>query len=337
MDLRMIHLTNRWSAGYGFGFSNMDMSTLVLLFLAVPVMLFSQEVVTDYDGNVYHTLQIGSQTWLRENLKSLHYSDGTPIEGVAAYQDDEGNVEVYGRLYSWNAAMHNETSPGVQGVAPIGWHIPTDAEWDTLTTFLGGAQVAGGEMKTTDELWDAPNTGATNSSGFSAVPAGEYETPNSVFRLLGRYAIFWTSSAAGPPQAVQKYCSNTNSECTTSSYFKSLKYSIRCLKDGTTSHLEDHNTEPIGAFWLHQNYPNPFNPSTKIHYEVAAPTNIRLDIISIVGTHIVTLVEGVVEYGSHEAIWVGMDHHGSPVPSGVYIAQFTDGTQIHSIKLHLVK
>jgi uncharacterized protein (TIGR02145 family) len=133
--------------------------------------------VTDIDGNVYRTVRIGSQWWMAENLRATRYSDGTPIESYI-YDDDEANLGAYGRMYRWTATMRlpagTDSIPArVQGAAPAGWHIPTDAEWRELTNALGGEAAAGGKLKENGTAhWNSPNSGATNESGFTAVPSG---------------------------------------------------------------------------------------------------------------------------------------------------------------------
>ncbi len=116
------------------------------------------------------------------------------------YNNSTANCDIYGGLYQWNEMMQYTTTPGAQGICPAtGWHLPTDAEWTILTTFLGGEGIAGGKMKTTGTieagtgLWYAPNTGATNESGFTALPGG-YRSDNGDFDGLGYYAYFWSST-----------------------------------------------------------------------------------------------------------------------------------------------
>jgi uncharacterized protein (TIGR02145 family) len=133
--------------------------------------------VTDIDGNVYRTVRIGSQEWMAENLRSTHYSDGTPIESFV-YDNNEANQGVYGRMYRWTATMRlpaeTDSIPNrVQGASPAGWHIPTEAEWQVLINSMGGESLAGGKLKESGtDHWASPNTGATNETGFSAVPSG---------------------------------------------------------------------------------------------------------------------------------------------------------------------
>jgi uncharacterized protein (TIGR02145 family) len=194
--------------------------------------LIEPETVTDYDGNIYNTVIIGQQTWLKENLKSLHYADGSEITEVWAYDDDEANVETYGRLYTWDGAMNYSTTQGSQGACPNGWHIPTDTEWTELGTFLGGDNVAGGKLKEAGTAhWQSPNSGATNESGFTALPAGEYDDTH--YQLLYQYAVMWSSTETSSTWCKYRYLSYDDTELHTYNYYKDFRYSVRCIKDAT--------------------------------------------------------------------------------------------------------
>ena len=139
--------------------------------------------VTDVDGNVYHSIIIGTQTWTVENLRTTRYSNGdligttttvTPDSSLGTtpkyqwvYNGNESSATTYGRLYTWFAATDS------RNLAPTGWHVPNSREWMTLINFLGGPTVAGGKLKSKGEsLWQWPNTHATNASGFTALPGG---------------------------------------------------------------------------------------------------------------------------------------------------------------------
>lgn len=160
-----------------------------------------------YEGKTYNTVAIGTQCWLEENLnvgirldstQSQNSSNG--IKEKFCYRDLESNCAIYGGLYQWNEAMQGSFTPGAQGICPSGWHIPTDLEYTTLTTFLGGEAVAGGKMKTTGTmqagtgLWDDPNTGATNSSGFSGVPTGQFNMAGNTYIWMHINTSLLTSS-----------------------------------------------------------------------------------------------------------------------------------------------
>ena len=164
--------------------------------------------VTDIDGNVYNTVSIGSQCWLKENLKTSRYQNGDPImelnglkndwvmnkePAYCYFENNAANNDVYGKLYNWYAV----SDP--RGICPKGWHIPSHSEWLIMINSLGGESVAGGKMKTTD-LWEAPNVGADNSSGFSAVPGGWRSGGNILglddmgFFIKNIHATFWSST-----------------------------------------------------------------------------------------------------------------------------------------------
>jgi uncharacterized protein (TIGR02145 family) len=181
------YATNSVGTGYGgiISFTTLDSNTVV-----------------DIDGNVYQTITIGTQVWMAENLKVTRYRNGDSIPNVTDatawsnlstgaycnYNNDVNNVAVYGRLYNWYAV---DTS---LNIAPAGWHVPTDAEWDTLVSYLGGYTVAGGKMKETDTThWPSPNTGATNESGFTALPGG-YRYGDGSYSIMGHNANFWSST-----------------------------------------------------------------------------------------------------------------------------------------------
>jgi uncharacterized protein (TIGR02145 family) len=158
--------------------------------------------VTDIDGNVYHTITIGTQVWMVEDLKTTRYRNGDPIAHITDntawnnaitgaycnYDNNASNASTYGRLYNW-AAVND-----VRNIAPVGSHIASNAEWITLVNFLGGLDVAGGKMKEAGTAhWWEPNNGATNESGFTALPGG-YRVANGTFFAIGVAGIWWSSS-----------------------------------------------------------------------------------------------------------------------------------------------
>jgi uncharacterized protein (TIGR02145 family) len=158
--------------------------------------------MTDQDGNIYRTVKIGNQWWMAENLKVTHYRNGDAIPNVTDatawsnlssgaygdYDNNTTNVSAYGRLYNWYAVSDS------RNIAPIGWHVPRDEEWQTLADYLGGYSVAGGKMKESGTShWSSPNTDATNESGFSGLPGG-CRYSSGTFGSLGYYAFFWSAS-----------------------------------------------------------------------------------------------------------------------------------------------
>ncbi|MHC1737477.1 MAG: FISUMP domain-containing protein [Ignavibacteriaceae bacterium] len=298
------------------------------------VNLSPDSTLTDYDGNIYQTVQIGTQTWMKENLKSIHYSDGVLIPNVASYNNSDSLASVYGRLYTWDAAMKNSTTQKAQGVCPGGWHVPSNAEWSALESFLGGALVAGGKMKdTVSGYWKAPNKGATNSSGFSALPAGEYDafyTPN-IFQLLSEFAVFWTSTQTSTLLARERYLAFDSSACLSFNWYKVMKYSIRCIQDAPPSAIEEETKEPTDINLL-QNYPNPFNPATVISYQLPVMSNVSLKVFDLIGNEVATLVNEEQPAGYHSVTF-----EAGKLASGVYMYQLTAGNFCVTKKLILTK
>ncbi len=169
--------------------------------------------VTDVEGNVYQTVKIGEQWWMAENLRTSQYNNGdnlltglddtqwehTTQGAYSIYENDDDNLNTYGKLYNWHAVMDN------RGLCPAGWHLPTDEEWQQMEMHLGMSQDEaegsgwrgtdeGGKLKATGtDYWDDPNTGATNESGFTALPAGG-RTYLGMYIFLNEWAYFWTST-----------------------------------------------------------------------------------------------------------------------------------------------
>ncbi|HRX25145.1 MAG TPA: fibrobacter succinogenes major paralogous domain-containing protein, partial [Chitinophagales bacterium] len=142
----------------------------------------------------------------------------------------------YGVLYNWPAAMDGDVSSssnpsGVQGICPSGWHLPSDAEWTTLTDYLGGIDVAGDKMKEEGTShWTSPNTGATNESGFSALPGG-YRLPGGTFNYVGSYGFWWSSTQSSAYNTWYRYLYYSYSGVNRYNNNKSFGYSLRCIRD----------------------------------------------------------------------------------------------------------
>jgi uncharacterized protein (TIGR02145 family) len=195
---------------------------------------------TDAGNNHYATVTIGTQVWMAENLNigakipanQSQVNNGT-IEKYCI-DNDEANCTIYGGLYQWNEMMQYVTAAGVQGICPANWHIPTDGEWTILTTFLGGGSVPGGKMKSTGTiqagtgLWQSPNTGATNESGFSAVPGGTCDS-NGIFSIIGSFGYWWSSSENNANNAWYRFLFYNYNTVSRSSYIKNLGNSVRCV------------------------------------------------------------------------------------------------------------
>ena len=195
--------------------------------------------VTDIDCNVYHTVTIGTQVWMVENLNVTHYRNGDPIPNITyntawlndttgAYSNYNNDVNYsisYGRLYNWYAVANNRK------IAPAGWHVPTDAEWTVLTDSLGGDSIAGGKMKEAGTAhWLSPNTGATNSSGFTALPGGGRDY-NGGFYYLTHGAYFWSSTEYSSPNAWYRGLGYGNESVGRYYDIKTDGFSVRCAHD----------------------------------------------------------------------------------------------------------
>lgn len=194
--------------------------------------------INDIEGNVYHTVSIGTQVWLLENLKTTVLNDGTGIanvtdnkawtnlssSGYCWYNNDIANKNSYGALYNWYTANTGK-------LCPSGWHVPTDAEWTTLATFLGGINVAGGKLKETGTIhWVNPNTGATNESGFTALSGGARDATGP-FYGLGYSCFWWSTSEMNVSYVWYRSVRNSNSDIVRDNNYRIFGYSVRCLKD----------------------------------------------------------------------------------------------------------
>ncbi len=220
--------------------------TVNLLFPA-PVGTACGQAV-NYAGETYPTVQIGSQCWFAKNLNV-----GTMIQGgndqtnnstleKYCYNNNPANCTTYGGLYQWaeavqyqngasnTASLSTPFTGNVRGICPTGWHLPSDAEWGTLETFLGGSSVAGGALKSTSGLWTSPNTGASNSSGFSALPGG-YRNTNGAFSSIGSNPNFWSSSESSSADAIYRYLYYNGSNFYRDISFKDFGFSVRCTQD----------------------------------------------------------------------------------------------------------
>lgn len=197
--------------------------------------------VTDADGNIYNTVQIGNFCWMAENLNV-----GTIIDGLNnqtdnniiekyCYGDDFANCSVYGGLYQWDEMMQYAPSDDgnigtTQGICPDGWHIPTDFEWYILFEYLGGDSHIGGMLKEVGTThWLPPNTGATNESGFTALPAG-VRNMDGTFEFLQQKGFFYSSEGFSSNWAdyyILYYNFDSYVEGSTN---RSIGRSVRCVK-----------------------------------------------------------------------------------------------------------
>ena len=192
--------------------------------------------ITDIDGNVYETIVIGNQTWMKTNLNVSNYKDGTPIPEVTDpaewatlttgawcyYDNDPEKGKLYGKLYNWYAVNDK------RGLAPTGTSIPTDAEWTTLTNFIGSE--AGGKMKESDTSnWTSPNSEATNSTGFTGLPGGICIS-NGDFHFIGDYGYWWSATSVDAATAWNRSLGYNSSIACRSYDDKNYGFAVRCIK-----------------------------------------------------------------------------------------------------------
>jgi len=202
------------------------------------------------DGNVYQYIAIGEQVWMAENLRYLPNVVGPRMESATepyyyvygyngtdvAKAKSTANYNIYGVLYNWAAAMNGANSSdanpsGVQGVCPAGWHLPSDAEWTQLTDFLGGEIVAGGCLKETGKYyWNSPNEGATNETGFTALPGG-LRNYHGYFNEIGNNGAWWSATESEEWSAWYRCVTYDRSEMSRDDYYKELGFSVRCIRD----------------------------------------------------------------------------------------------------------
>ncbi|MCB2218836.1 MAG: fibrobacter succinogenes major paralogous domain-containing protein [Bacteroidetes bacterium] len=224
----------------------------------VPTMIpfICGEQITDYDGHVYNTIQIGTQCWMKENLKTTSYRNGNPIQNITNattwstltsgayvwYNNDIGWKDHYGALYNWYAAMDPN------GLCPEGWHIPSDNEWTILTNTIGGAgsphgnelkscrqvnsPISGGCNTTEHPRWDADDIHyGTDTYGFSGLPGGTRRFYNGGFFNMGAYGGWWSSTPLTSDEVLMRGLGNYYGFVDYNYYNKKDGYSVRCLKD----------------------------------------------------------------------------------------------------------
>lgn len=234
------------------------------IFIPIVRPCDEQPSVIDYDGNIYHTVRLGNQCWIRENIKSVHYSEGTPLinGSVTAntcndystkywfdYENDTTLTSIYGRLYTGAAILNSSTFPSkfdtghYQGICPIGWHIPNEEEWLDLEAFLGmGVErftpnrwrgtCQGNNLKEADTIhWKFVNDG-TDDYGFHALPSG-VRNCDGTFSYLGIAVVFWAGTAdnIGSNWLFYRMLTNSMSNIYQSSSQANQGYSCRCIRN----------------------------------------------------------------------------------------------------------
>lgn len=214
---------------------------VVCLYVCLLPTTFAQSV-TDLDDHTYTTRKISDQTWMGQNLDVSHFRNGDPIPEVNTdeewekaglerkpawcyYEGSGEQGKTYGKLYNWYAVNDS------RGLAPKGWHIPSEEEWMKLSKSLGGDELAGKKLKEKGTVhWKSPNESATNESGFSALPGG-LNYSFGTFVDLGITGYWWTSTANGDETAVLYSLSYKDSALNNLFLNKGVGISVRCVKD----------------------------------------------------------------------------------------------------------
>jgi uncharacterized protein (TIGR02145 family) len=294
----------------------------------IGLMQLQSQTVTDINGNIYNTVTIGTQVWMKENLKTSNYSNGdligttTPasldVSGEStpkyqwAYNGEESTVATYGRLYTWYAITDS------RNVCPAGWHVPADGEWTTLTDYLtnngygyegSGSDVAKSMAATSGWTTD-PTVGnvgndqaSNNSSGFTAISSG-YRDYYGVFSFNGNNTGYWWSSTAySSANAYYRTISYMNADVFRFGTYKKLAYSVRCLKDLTTG-IKSSGTSVVEI------YPNPVSGILNIVYKSE-----NFETISIFNSQGLLLTK-------NKAIAQLQQIDFSKYPSGLYFIEF---------------
>jgi uncharacterized protein (TIGR02145 family) len=334
-----------------FGSSSLIIREIAfIVFLGFLCSGYSQETgtVTDIDGNTYKTVKIGDQWWMAENLKVTHYRNGDLVPHVTGsewaslsngayceYENSENYVVDYGRLYNWYAINDS------RNIAPAGWHVPSDEEWKLLEIYLGMNQIEanqeanrgideGGKLKEAGTThWFYPNKGATNESGFSALPAG-YRDYSGLYRSIGEYAAFWSFTESNIFVAWCRFLGCNYSGVDRGDTGKHNGLSVRCIMDQGSGGIES-KSATLKSFELNQNYPNPFNSETIINYNLPLACHVKLTIYNIKGEEIATLLDGHRSPGNHSITWTADN-----VSNGLYFYQLQAGST-HLMKKMIIQ
>jgi uncharacterized protein (TIGR02145 family) len=217
--------------------NNLILFTISLICIRLTGL--NAQAVKDVDGNVYPAITIGKQVWMAENLKTTKYNDGAAIllvkddkawkalkkPAYCWYNNNIANKDVYGALYNWYTVSTKK-------LCPKGWHVPTDAEWTTLTNFIGDPISAGDKLKESgQDHWKNTLNSGTNEFDFTALPGG-MRLESGGFPIFGNsYAVWWSSTEYDPKNAKNRGLYFSTSNVYSSHDDKRNGFSIRCLKD----------------------------------------------------------------------------------------------------------
>ncbi len=216
----------------------MKKTCILLAALCLLLIQNKAQTVKDADSNVYYTVAIGKQLWLKENLRATHYRDGNEIHKITDnkawgatitgaycnYNNDTSITKEYGYLYNYYAVKDG------RGICPEGWHVPSEADWDALIEYIGDKSIVGGALKESDTIhWLDPNAGADNSTGFTAVPGG-YRSDAGIFGGINKSNYMWSSTDFSGVSTWGRVLSYANNAINRSNFSKSYGFTVRCVK-----------------------------------------------------------------------------------------------------------
>jgi len=311
---------------YGLYIKNNQTMTKSILFLFFLINLnyySKSQTITDFDGNVYHKVNIGTQTWLKENLNVTHFRNGSAIPLVTDdnqwkilttgaycnYNNDQNIANTYGRLYNWFVV------DDAKNLCPIGWHVPTESDWIILINFLGGESIAGDKLKETGTThWNQTNVTVTNESGFTALPAGYRMDIEGTFWDLETGANFWSSTEVHFGAANSFLLGNYSSSVYMEYDGKKDGFSVRCINDTTLS-VNDINIENRIIL-----FPNPTTENLII--ECSDHLNYNLSIYNIIGD---LILQTKFENGKYQI-------NVCNFPKGVYLIKLTSANRTAQLK-----
>jgi len=242
------YATNKEGTGYGDEISFTTSQMVIAPINFSPSVIYGS--MTDQDGNIYNTLKIGTQVWMAENLKTTKYRNGDPVPNITNtdqweklrtgaycdYVNCSKFSDTYGHLYNWYAIEAGN-------LCPTGWHVPSAAEWDLLIDYLGGQSYAGAKLKESGNAhWNSGSEGATNASGFTALPGGIREMASFLdgdlsyyYKSLSYVSNWWTSTAVPLPNdylLTARHCElQLDNTVFTWNLFRNAGCSVRCVKD----------------------------------------------------------------------------------------------------------
>jgi len=298
----------------------MKRNLLIAVFL-VGTLYNKAQTITDIEGNIYNTVTIGEQIWLVENLKTTKFNNGATIPTLKDndawansttpeycwYNNDSLSYNKnYGALYNWYAV-------NTDNLCPTGWHVPSDSEWTILTNYLGGDSIAGGKLKAVDPvLWKSPNIGATNETGFTALPAGDRVASHGCANISSE-GEWWSSSIVDTNFIWIRYVDNYDKNVYRNSHSMNFGHSVRCLSYTVPSSIANAEINKITF------YPNP--SSGQLYLKNTTSSNSSIVILNLQGEEI------LIKQNISNFIDI------SNLKNGIYIAKIIDSGKIVMTKI----